>query len=67
MVVITAAIVAIAVPPVYADGIGFRPDQVDTEHLFGFIEGADIGDKGEREIVADSVLLELNRCFSVKP
>jgi hypothetical protein len=29
---------------------------VDTEHLFGFVEGADIGAKGEREFVLDSTL-----------
>jgi len=29
---------------------------MDTEHLFGFIEGADIGGPGEREIVVDSTL-----------
>jgi hypothetical protein len=26
------------------------PDAVDTEHIFGFAEGADIGEKGEREL-----------------
>jgi hypothetical protein len=29
---------------------------VDTEHLFGFVEGADIGPKGEREFLLDSTL-----------
>jgi hypothetical protein len=29
---------------------------LDTEHLFGFVEGGDIGNKGERELVADSTL-----------
>jgi hypothetical protein len=28
--------------------------EVDTEHLFGFTEGSDIGDKGEREVETDS-------------
>lgn len=28
---------------------------VDTEHLFGFSEGADAGEKGEQEVVADTV------------
>lgn len=28
---------------------------VDTEHLFGFTEGADAGEKGEREAVVDTV------------
>jgi hypothetical protein len=26
------------------------PGSIDTEHIFGFAEGADIGEKGEREI-----------------
>jgi hypothetical protein len=30
--------------------------EVDTEHLFGFVEGADIGARGEREFVLDSTL-----------
>jgi hypothetical protein len=30
--------------------------EVDTEHLFGFVEGADIGEAGERELVNDSTL-----------
>ena len=28
---------------------------VDTEHLFGFTEGADAGEKGEQEVVVDTV------------
>jgi hypothetical protein len=28
---------------------------VDTEHLFGFTEGADAGEKGEQEVVIDTV------------
>ena len=28
--------------------------EVDTEHLFGFVEGADIGSKGEKEFLIDS-------------
>lgn len=30
-----------------------RPDAVDSEHLFGFTEGTDIGSKGDREIEID--------------
>jgi hypothetical protein len=30
--------------------------ELDTEHLFGFVEGADIGNVGERELVNDSIL-----------
>ena len=32
-----------------AQGIG-RDAAIDTEHIFGFTEGADIGGKGEREL-----------------
>jgi hypothetical protein len=39
-----------------ADNIMARTDQVDTEHLFGFVEGSDIGDRGETEFVLDSSL-----------
>ena len=54
--VVVTAIVAIAISPVRADDIKTQTGQVDTEHLFGFIEGADIGGKGERELVLDSTL-----------
>jgi len=30
--------------------------KVDTEHLFGFIEGSDIGDSGEKELEVDSTV-----------
>ncbi len=30
-------------------------EDVDTEHLFGFTEGADAGEKGEQEVVIDTV------------
>ena len=30
-------------------------EEVDTEHLFGFTEGADVGKKGEQEVVLDTV------------
>src|SRR5215472_16997432 len=36
---------------------GVRADKngdVDTEHMFGFTEGSDIGDKGEKELETDS-------------
>ena len=49
-------IIAIAPSPIRADSAKTRTDPVDTEHLFGFIEGADIGSKGEREIVIDTTL-----------
>src|SRR5262249_22565703 len=31
-----------------------RSGEVDTEHMFGFTEGSDIGDKGEKELETDS-------------
>jgi len=48
--------IAIATSPIRADSAKTRTDPVDTEHLFGFIEGADIGRKGEGEIVIDTTL-----------
>lgn len=32
-----------------------KPDEIDTEHLFGFTEGADAGEKGEQEVVLDTM------------
>src|SRR5208337_231826 len=32
------------------DSASKEPEPVDTEHIFGFAEGADIGEKGEREL-----------------
>jgi hypothetical protein len=49
----TAAIV-IVTSPIRADGSETRTPPVDTEHLFGFVEGADIGEQGEREFAVDS-------------
>jgi len=31
------------------DSASKEPEPVDTEHIFGFAEGADIGEKGESE------------------
>jgi hypothetical protein len=42
--------------PVRAGGETPRTERLDTEHLFGFVEGADIGDRGEAEAVVDSSL-----------
>lgn len=36
-----------------SDGGGGK--DVDTEHLFGFSEGADAGEKGEQEVVSDTI------------
>jgi hypothetical protein len=46
---------ALALPALaYADDDdkkkGHKSDEIDTEHIFGFSEGADIGEKGEKEI-----------------
>jgi len=32
------------------DSASKKPEPVDTEHIFGFAEGADIGEKGESEL-----------------
>ena len=32
-----------------------KAEDVDTEHLFGFSEGADAGKKGEQEVVVDTI------------
>jgi hypothetical protein len=50
------AVIATAASSIHADGIKTGAAPVDTEHLFGFVEGADIGAKGEREFVVDSTL-----------
>jgi len=47
-------IVWIATSPIRADSIKAPAGSIDTEHLFGFVEGADTGNKGEREVVIDS-------------
>ena len=52
--VIIAVAVAAAALPIHADSIKTGAAPVDTEHLFGFVEGADIGNSGEREFVLDS-------------
>src|SRR5215470_497390 len=49
-------IFGIATSLVHAEIIGTSTVPVDTEHMFGFVEGSDIGDKGEREVVIDSTL-----------
>jgi hypothetical protein len=39
-----------------AAGPKAEKQELDTEHLFGFVEGADIGQAGERELVNESTL-----------
>jgi hypothetical protein len=53
---IGALVAAMAISPVHADGIKTEADPLDTEHLFGFTEGADIGPQGEKEFLIDSTL-----------
>jgi hypothetical protein len=53
--IIATIIVWIAISPIRADSIKAPSEPVDTEHLFGFVEGADIGNRGERELVIDSL------------
>jgi hypothetical protein len=40
----------------YAGKAAAKAADVDTEHLFGFTEGSDIGEAGERELESDSTL-----------
>jgi hypothetical protein len=40
----------------YAGNGAAKPADVDTEHLFGFTEGSDIGQAGERELESDTTL-----------
>jgi hypothetical protein len=54
---LAAALLAIATP-CRADGAkgGAKNVGVDTEDIFGFVEGSDIGDKGERELESDAII-----------
>jgi hypothetical protein len=53
---IAAVILVVGTLFVRADDAKTRTNELDTEHLFGFVEGADIGGKGETEFVIDSSL-----------
>ncbi len=53
---IAAVILFIGTFLVRADDAKTRTNELDTEHLFGFVEGADIGGRGETEFVIDSSL-----------
>jgi hypothetical protein len=53
---IAVVILVIGTLFVRADDAKTRTNELDTEHLFGFVEGADIGSKGETEFVIDSSL-----------
>jgi hypothetical protein len=54
--VLALAYVLLGASPVQA-GEEARTNRLDTEHLFGFVEGADIGSRGEREFMIDSSTL----------
>lgn len=41
--------------PPSANGGSDQAEAVDTEHLFGFTEGADVGEAGEQEVLFDSI------------
>jgi hypothetical protein len=56
MAAIGTAATVIATSPIRADSSETKTAPVDTEHLFGFVEGADIGGQGDGEFVTDSTL-----------
>ncbi len=41
----------------FAAASAWAEEKIDTEHIFGFTEGADIGEKGEREGDSNTVVL----------
>jgi hypothetical protein len=43
-------------PPASSQSSDKKHDEIDTEHIFGFTEGSDIGDAGEKELEAQSFL-----------
>jgi hypothetical protein len=49
-------IVALALIAVFGPSSAEAEDRVDSEHLFGFTEGSDIGSKGEREFKNETTL-----------
>jgi hypothetical protein len=53
---IAAAVVATGALVVHAGDGKATAERPDTEHLFGFVEGADIGGRGDTEFVTDSSL-----------
>ena len=53
---ILTALIIIATSDIRAESSETRTAPVDTEHVFGFVEGADIGRQGDGEFVVDSTL-----------
>jgi hypothetical protein len=51
--VMAMVIILVGTSPVRANDNESSTDRLDTEHLFGFVEGADIGSKGETEFMID--------------
>lgn len=41
-------------PAAQAEPAGKKADEVDTEHMFGFTEGSEIGEKGETELLSET-------------
>ncbi|WP_156635546.1 hypothetical protein [Methylobacterium sp. Leaf123] len=39
-----------------SSGQGNAPDEVDSENLFGFTEGTDVGKKGEQDLIVDTIV-----------
>src|SRR5215475_3194562 len=54
--VLRPAIIAAGVIAVLGTSSAEAKDGVDSEHLFGFTEGSDIGSKGERELKNETTL-----------
>src|SRR5215813_8285660 len=54
--VLRPTIIAAGVIAVLGTSSAEAKDRVDSEHLFGFTEGSDIGSKGEREFKNESTL-----------
>ncbi len=53
-----AGLFALAVSPAYAGETGGSADRtwrIDTEHLFGFIIGTDVGEVGDKEVEAEVI------------
>ena len=48
-------LVAVILTGVVATGAAVRASDIDSEHLFGFTEGSDIGKVGEREVESETI------------
>jgi hypothetical protein len=49
-----AFVVLIASPLAQAEPVAGKFEEVDTEHMFGFTEGSEIGEKGESELLSET-------------